>query len=156
MLEVALAFAGGPEIVFLDEPTTGLDVEARSALWDAIAAFRDDGGTIVLTTHYLEEAEALASRIVVMSGGRTVVDGSVGQIRQRVGQSRVGFRGAAPRYLPGVARIQEEDGWYTVYAHDADAFVRAMVEQGVAFSDLEVRRASLEEAFVELTSGRAE
>jgi ABC-2 type transport system ATP-binding protein len=156
MLAVALAFAGGPELVFLDEPTTGLDVEARRALWDAISAFRDDGGTIILTTHYLEEAEALASRIVVMHNGRTVADGSVDQIRQHVGQSRVRFRGVAPNDLPGIARIEEADGWCTIYAHDADEFVRAMVARGVSFSELEVRRASLEEAFVELTGGRTE
>lgn len=153
MLAVALAFAGGPELVFLDEPTTGLDVEARRALWDAIGAFRDEGGTVILTTHYLEEAEALASRIVVMNNGRTVADGSVEEIRQHVGQSRVRFRGAAPHGLPGIARVEEADGWCTIYAHDADEFVRAMVAQEVPFSDLEVQRASLEEAFVELTGG---
>ena len=154
MLAVALAFAGAPELVFLDEPTTGLDVEARRALWQAIGAFRDDGGTIVLTTHYLEEAEALASRVVVMHDGRGVADGSVEQIRQKVGQSRIRFRGPVPTALPGVARVDEADGWVTIYAQDADALVRAMVGGGTVFSDLEVRPASLEEAFVELTGGR--
>jgi len=151
MLAVALAFAGAPDLVFLDEPTTGLDVEARRALWQAIGSFRDDGGTIVLTTHYLEEAEALASWVVVMREGRTVADGTVEEIRHQVGQSRVRYRGALPAGLPGVARATDADGWVTIYTHDADALVRELVGRAVAFTELEVRPASLEEAFVELT-----
>lgn len=151
MLAVALAFVGAPDLVFLDEPTTGLDVEARRALWQAIGSFRDDGGTIVLTTHYLEEAEALASRVVVMREGRTVADGTVEEIRHQVGQSRVRYRGALPAGLPGVARATDADGWVTIYTHDADALVRELVGRAVAFTELGVRPASLEEAFVELT-----
>jgi len=151
MLAVALAFAGGPEVAFLDEPTTGLDVQARRALWQAIGSFRDDGGTIVLTTHYLEEAEALASRVVVMREGRAVADATVEEIRHQVGQSRVRFRGALSDGLPGLVRATEADGWVTIYTHDADALVRALVGRETTFTDLEVRPASLEEAFVKLT-----
>ncbi|MDA0367932.1 MAG: ABC transporter ATP-binding protein [Proteobacteria bacterium] len=153
MLAVALAFAGAPELVFLDEPTTGLDVDARRALWRAIGAYRDDGGTIVLTTHYLEEAEALATRVVVIHGGRAVAAGSVDEIRGRVGQSRVRFDGEAPDNLPSATRIERSDGRVTIYTQDADALVRAMVQRGVAFANLEVQPASLEEAFVEITGG---
>src|SRR4029077_15805161 len=74
---VALAFAGAPKLVVLDEPTTGLDRSARTSVWDAIGAHADAGGTVVLTTHYLEEADALARRIVLIDAGRIVADGSV-------------------------------------------------------------------------------
>jgi ABC-2 type transport system ATP-binding protein len=80
-----------------------------------------------------------------------IADGSVDQIRQYVGQSLVRFRGPSPGSLPGIARIEEAGGWVTIYAHDADEVVRSLVGAGLPFSDLEVRRASLEEAFVEIT-----
>ncbi len=152
-LAVALAFVGAPELVFLDEPTTGLDVDARRALWGAIAAYRDDGGTVVLTTHYLEEAEALASRVLVVHGGRAVAEGSVDEIRRQVGQSRVSFDGAVPDDLPAVTRVERTAGRVTIYTFDADAVARAMVQRGVPFKNLEVAPASLEEAFVAITAG---
>ncbi len=88
-LALALAFAGNPQAVFLDEPTTGVDVEARHNLWTGIHSFVDAGGTVLLTTHYLEEAEALASRIVVIHNGSIIADGSVGEITASVGLSQV-------------------------------------------------------------------
>ena len=88
-LAVALAFVGRPRLVFLDEPTTGLDVEARHALWDGIRAFHADGGTVLLTSHYLEEIEALAQRVVVLGGGRVLADDTVDAVRGLVGVRRV-------------------------------------------------------------------
>lgn len=151
-LAVALAFVGAPELVFLDEPTTGLDVDARRALWAAIAAYRNDGGTVVLTTHYLEEAEALASRVVVVHKGRAVAEGSVDDIRRKVGQSRVRFEGDVPDDLPAVTRVERDAARATIYTNDADALVRALVAGGSPFSNLEVTPASLEEAFVSITA----
>jgi ABC-2 type transport system ATP-binding protein len=153
MLAVAMAFAGNPDLVFLDKPTTGLDVEARRALWRSIRVFRDHGGTVVLTTHYLEEAEALASRIVVIHRGKAVADGSVEAIRREVGQARVSYRGPDPDGLPGAVRAERNGEHVVVLASNADVFVRALVERGIPFVDLEVRPASLEEAFVEITGG---
>ncbi len=87
--QFALAICGNPEILFLDEPTTGLDIEAREILWKTIRQLVGEGCAIVLTTHYLEEAEALADRVSVLTRGRIVASGSVQQIRARVAQRRI-------------------------------------------------------------------
>ena len=84
-LALALAFAGRPRAVFLDEPTTGLDVEARRAVWAEIARYGDEGGTVLLTTHHLEEAERLASRIVLIAAGRVVAQGTAGELTRLAG-----------------------------------------------------------------------
>ena len=95
-LAVAFAFAGRPRLVVLDEPTTGLDVEARRGLWEVLRAFVTDGGAVLLTTHYLEEAQALASRVVVIADGTIVAHGTVEDITTRAGLSRGHLRVPAP------------------------------------------------------------
>jgi ABC-2 type transport system ATP-binding protein len=152
-LAVALAFAGRPQAVVLDEPTTGLDVEARHRLWEVVRAFVADGGAVLLTTHYLEEAQALASRVVVIAGGELIAHGSVEEIVARVGLSRVYLRAPALPDLPAVTRVEVNNGSYTLYTADPDGLVRALSLQGVAFTGLQVERASLEEAFLSLTGG---
>lgn len=137
-LALALAFVGDPEFVVLDEPTTGLDVESRRRLWDVVRNLGKDR-SILFTTHYLEEAEPLATRILVLDGGRLLFDGDARILRTRVGGRRLSYVGA--------------DGPVSVTTADADAYVRAMVGGGVAFSDLEIVRPSLEEAFLTLTGG---
>jgi ABC-2 type transport system ATP-binding protein len=82
-LAVALAFAGNPRAMFLDEPTTGLDIEARLAVWDEVRAYAATGGTVLLTTHHLEEAEQLASRIMLLAGGRVIADGTAPELSAR-------------------------------------------------------------------------
>ena len=151
ILAVALAFVGNPDLVFLDEPTTGLDVASRQALWQAVLSYRNGGGTAVLTTHYLEEAEALATQIVVMLKGRAVAEGTVDDIRARVGQSRITYRGEPREGLSGVTRIERIGEEVSILAYDADAVVRDLMTHGVTFSELQVRPASLEEAFVAIT-----
>jgi len=149
---VALAFAGRPRIVFLDEPTTGLDVEARRSLWDAVRSFHADGGTVVLTSHYLEEIEALAQRVVVLGGGRVLADDSVGAIRGRVRLRRVSLTTAAALpELPGLVRTEQDGDRRHLLTPDADRLVRDLVRHDVPFTDLEVRPSSLEEAFLTLT-----
>jgi ABC-2 type transport system ATP-binding protein len=152
-LAVALAFAGRPQLAVLDEPTTGLDVEARRGLWEVLRAFVADGGAVLLTTHYLEEAQALASRVVVLAGGQVIAHGSVDDITARTGLSRVHLQAPSLPELPGVTHLEANDGSYTLYTADPDALVRALALQGVAFSGLRVERASLEEAFLHLTGG---
>jgi ABC-2 type transport system ATP-binding protein len=152
-LAVALAFAGRPQAVVLDEPTTGLDVEARHRLWEVLRAFVADGGTVLLTTHYLEEAQALASRVVVIADGQIIAHGSVDDITARVGVSRVHVQAPALPELPGVTHVEATNGSYTLYTADPDGLVRALTLKGVAFSGLRVERASLEEAFLHLTGG---
>ena len=154
---VALAFVGRPRIVFLDEPTTGLDVQARRFLWDGIRSFQADGGTVVLTSHYLEEIEALARRVVVIGGGRVLADDTVGAVRGLVAVRRVSLTSPVPLpVLPGLSGTDREgDRWHLV-TPDSDRLVRDLVAADVPFTDLEVRPASLEEAFLTLTERSAE
>ncbi|MGI5236975.1 ABC transporter ATP-binding protein [Dactylosporangium sp. CA-139066] len=152
-LAVALAFAGRPRLVFLDEPTTGLDVQARRALWDAVRAFADEGGTVVLTSHYLEEIEALADRVVVIGHGRVLADDTVEAIRAMVGIHRVSLDAAeaALPELPGVVGVEHADGRTSLLTPDADQLVRDLVHAGVPFRGLQVQPTTLEEAFLTLT-----
>jgi ABC-2 type transport system ATP-binding protein len=145
--------AGQPQAVVLDEPTTGLDVEARHRLWEILRAFVADGGTVLLTTHYLEEAQALASRVVVIAGGQVIAQGGVEDITGRVGLSRVRLRAPALPELPGVTHVETHNGSYTLYTADPDGLIRTLALEGVAFTGLQVERASLEEAFLRLTGG---
>ncbi|MEU4553945.1 ABC transporter ATP-binding protein [Micromonospora violae] len=154
-LAVALAFVGQPRLVLLDEPTTGLDVAARHTLWDAIRAFHDDGGTVLLSSHYLEEVEALAHRVVVIGQGRVLADDSVDAVRGIVGVRRVSLVADHLPDLPGVVRTERVDGRLHLLTTDADELVRALVTAQVPFTDLEVRPTSLEEAFLAITSGDA-
>jgi ABC-2 type transport system ATP-binding protein len=149
---VALAFVGRPRIVFLDEPTTGLDVEARRSLWDGIRSFHADGGTVVLTSHYLEEIEALARRVVVIGGGRVLADDTVAAVRGLVAVRRVSLTSSVRLpALEGLAGVEREGDRLHLLTPDADGLVRDLVRQDVPFTDLEVRPTSLEEAFLTLT-----
>jgi ABC-2 type transport system ATP-binding protein len=159
-LAVALAFVGRPQLVFLDEPTTGLDVSARRALW---AAIREFPGSVLLTSHYLEEIEALADRVVVIGGGRVLADDTVDAVRNLVALRRVSLsadtdeRGEQPMpQLDAVVSEQRENGRVHLMTSDSDALVRQLVTAGVAFRDLEIHAASLEEAFLTLTSASKE
>lgn len=152
-LAVALAFAGNPQAVFLDEPTTGLDVETRRELWQEVRSYVSKGGSVLLTTHYLEEIEALATRVVVIHHGKVLTEGSVDAIKARVGLKQIRFTAAALPELPGIASVEQENGRYSLYTADADAAVRELVQQGCEFSGLEVLPTSLEEAFLILTGG---
>ncbi len=151
---VALAFIGRPRLVLLDEPTTGLDVDARRVLWEAIRRQHAAGATVVVTSHYLEEIEALAQRVVVMGEGRVLADDDLPRVLARVGLSRVRLRTDMPdavASLSGVVRTERDGEYEDLTVEDADAFVRALVGSGVDFRDLTVRGATLEEAFLSLT-----
>jgi ABC-2 type transport system ATP-binding protein len=153
---VALAFLGRPSIVFLDEPTTGLDVEARRSLWDGIRSFHADGGTVVLTSHYLEEIEALAKRVVVIGGGRVLADDTVPAIRGLVAIRRVSLTSASTLPpLDGVLNVERDGDRQHLITPDSDQLVRDLVRHNVPFTDLEVRPTSLEEAFLTLTEAPA-
>ncbi|EHM28172.1 MULTISPECIES: ABC transporter ATP-binding protein [Streptomyces] len=147
-LALALAFVGRPRLVILDEPTTGLDVESRRMLWDRIREFHEGGGTVLLTTHYLEEIEALAKRVVVIAQGRIRADDSVGAIRGMAHMQRVSMNAGPLPDLPGVISEERTEERVELMTHDADQLVRALVRQGVEFSGLAVQQATLEEAFL--------
>ncbi len=150
-LVVALAFVGRPRLVVLDEPTTGLDVESRRALWQAVRDYHRDGGTVLLTSHYLEEVEALAQRVVVIGSGRVLADGDLSEVRGIVASSVVSMRAATPPDLPGIAAVRRDGDRIELHTTDADTLVRDLVRSGVDFRDLQVAPSSLEEAFLTLT-----
>ena len=152
-LAVALAFAGAPDLVVLDEPTAGLDLQARRACWDAVRSYRVAGGTVVMTTHHLDEAEALATRVVVLDRGHVVGVGSVDEIARRVGTTELHFRAPVLPDLPGVVACARNGEAWLVSCEDGDAAVRALVVSAVPFEALEVRRARLEDAVLSLTGG---
>ncbi|MGC5660898.1 ABC transporter ATP-binding protein [Micromonospora sp. WMMD723] len=151
-LAVALAFVGRPRLVVLDEPTTGLDVEARHTLWEAIRSFHADGGTVLLSSHYLEEVEALAQRVVVLGQGRVLADDTTDAIRGIVGVRRVSLVADDLPALPGVVATERTEGRTHLLTTDADQLVRDLVTAGVTFRELEVRPTSLEEAFLAITA----
>src|SRR5690606_6893321 len=141
-LAVALAFVGRPSLVLLDEPTTGLDVDARRTLWEAIRRQHRAGATVVVTSHYLEEIEALAQRVIVVGEDRLLADDTVASVLARVGVSRVALATDDPvrvGLLPSVVRRESSDGREELTVADADAFVRELVGSGLDFRDLTVR-----------------
>ncbi|WP_411698876.1 ABC transporter ATP-binding protein [Conyzicola sp.] len=153
-VSVALAFVGRPELVLLDEPTTGLDVDARRVLWEAIRRQHDAGATIVITSHYLEEIEALAERVVVLGGGRVLEDDTLDNVLARVSLRQVTLD--SPQIdriagLPHVVRHEPASSGTTFYVQDSDALIVELVRTGIPFANLTVRGATLEEAFLTLT-----
>jgi ABC-2 type transport system ATP-binding protein len=160
-LAFALALAGDPEILFLDEPTVGMDVTARRHFWERIRAFKQAGKTIILTTHYLEEADALADRVVVMKAGEIVADGTPMEIKAALAPRTVSFALTAAfdlgalRDFPGVTALTEANGRITLAATDTDALIIALVKAGVPMQGIEIRTGNLDDAFTALTEGVA-
>jgi len=156
----ALSVVGNPDVLFLDEPTAALDVEARRGFWEQVSRFSKSGKTIVLTTHYLEEADALAGRIVVINRGEIVAQGSPAQIKARVGGKLVRFKShtltlAMLEGIPGVTRSSVVSETFELYTLEPERVLREIFARGLELSDLEVRGGGLEEAFVELTTAKA-
>ena len=156
-LYFALAIVGDPDLLFLDEPTVSFDVEARRAFWEQIGNMAAAGKTIVLTTHYLEEADALADRIVVINAGQIVAEGTPSAIKARVGAKRVRFRAAGLdeahlMRLPGVQRASHVAELIEVYTLEPEALLRTLFAEGLMIHELEVVGADLEEAFLALTA----
>ncbi|WP_372016483.1 ABC transporter ATP-binding protein [Pseudoxanthomonas sp. 10H] len=159
-VQFAMALCGRPQLLFLDEPTTGLDIEARQALWRAIRALSAQGCAVLLTTHYLEEAEALADRVMVIDHGRLLAQGSVEEMRARVAQRRIGCASSlTPERVAGWPGVQEArvsaDGRLEIVAAQAEPVVRRLLDEDPALSGLEVRRAGLADAFLALTGPSA-
>ena len=154
-LRFAMAIAGDPELLFLDEPTTGFDVDARRHFWGCIRGFAARGRTVLFATHYLEEADAVADRIVVVQHGRVVADGSAASIKAGAGGRMVRFAwpGAdrsALAALPGVTEIEIEGPRVRLRSSDSDATIRAAILAGLPIAGIEIGGADLEEAFLAL------
>jgi ABC-2 type transport system ATP-binding protein len=164
-LSVALALVNDPELVFLDEPTTGMDPAARRALWDVVLGLKTAGHTVLLTTHYLEEAEVLCDRVAIMDHGRILEEGTVDELVSRRFKERAvrfdaidGLRDEVLGSRPEVSSVKHENGEVLVYTRDVSSTIGAVLDAaealGVEPANLGVRRATLEDVFLDLT-GRA-
>lgn len=154
-VQFALALCGRPRVLFLDEPTTGLDIEARQGLWRAIRELVGRGCAVLLTTHYLEEAEALADRVCVLQDGLVVADGSMEAIRARVSRRRVrcvsALDPASVALWPHVLAASRDGSRLDITADVAEPVVRQLLDMDPDAGELEVSRAGLADAFIELT-----
>ncbi len=155
-LYFALSICGNPDVLFLDEPSVALDVESRRAFWQEISGFAKTGKTVILTTHYLEEADALANRIIVINKGEIVAQGSPAQIKSRVGGKNVSFKleagnAATLEQLPNVQRFSKTGDSVNLYTLEPEKVLQEVFAQGLQISNLNVAGAGLEEAFMEIT-----
>jgi ABC-2 type transport system ATP-binding protein len=164
-LAVATALVCNPRILFLDEPTTGLDPQSRRQLWDIIRAFQNNGGTVLLTTHYMDEAERLCGRLAIVDHGQIIAEGSPANLIEKLGGHHfVEFSVAgnsdgaalqAWRALPGVDSVREEDGLVALSVKEPHLTIPALLDalrkQGSSLRHLTTRQASLEDVFVRLT-----
>jgi ABC-2 type transport system ATP-binding protein len=142
-LDFALALVGDPELIFLDEPTTGFDPEARRAAWDTVRSLRDLGKTILLTTHYLEEAQALADRVAIVKDGRALAVGAPRELGVGAAHYRVAYRDPSGELIERVT----DDPTTLLHELTADSLAR-----GERLTDLSVGRPTLEEVYLELTA----
>jgi ABC-2 type transport system ATP-binding protein len=168
-LAVATALVCNPKILFLDEPTTGLDPQSRRQLWDIIRAFQRDGGTVLLTTHYMDEAERLCDRLAIVDHGQVIAEGSPADLIERLGGHHVvefsvsaisdGGNSTSVKEtwsrLPSVESVREDDGTIALNVKQPHLTIPALLEaidqQGSQLQRLTTRQASLEDVFVRLT-----
>src|SRR3954471_2994361 len=161
-LAVATALVGSPKILFLDEPTTGLDPQSRRQLWDIIRQFQKSGGTVLLTTHYMDEAERLCDRLAIVDHGQIIAEGTPADLIDRLGGHHMvefEINHSAPldrwRSLPGVEAVRHEDGLVALTVREPHltipALLDAVSQQRSELLHLSTRQASLEDVFVNLT-----
>jgi ABC-2 type transport system ATP-binding protein len=165
-LAVATALVGNPKILFLDEPTTGLDPQSRRQLWDIIRNFQRGGGTVLLTTHYMDEAERLCDRLVIVDHGQVIAEGTPSDLIDRLGGHHVvefeasgnpgeGHARDSWRTLPGVESVRHDDGLISLTVREPHLTIPALLDavekKGARLLHLTTRQASLEDVFVKLT-----
>jgi ABC-2 type transport system ATP-binding protein len=153
-VQFALAIAGCPELVFVDEPTSGLDIEARRGFWQVIRSLRDAGTSIVLTTHYLEEADALADRVVMMANGRLLAEDTPAGLKARARSACIccitKLTLAEVSRIAGVQSVEAEGGRLSLRCDDSDQVLRHLLANDPTLTGIEIRPLSLEEAFLSL------
>src|SRR3954468_22027133 len=155
---LALALAGEPPLLLLDEPTSAMDVEGRRAFWTTMRGLAERGHTVLFATHHLEEADAVADRVVVLGKGRLLADGPAARLKAGFAERAISFTAAgALRYdaVPGVTAADRRGDTVVLTTADAEATLRALLADGGRLPDLEVRGASLEEAVLSLTAKEA-
>ena len=153
-----LAMCGDPDLVFLDEPTVGMDIESRRGLWQQIRTLANRGKTVLLTTHYLEEADALAHRIVVINKGKIVSEGTPAEIKSvsagRKIRCRTRLTAEFLYTLPGVTNVERSSDDVVVMTPQAEEVVREMLQRDETLCNLEIASPALEDAFLALTAAR--
>jgi ABC-2 type transport system ATP-binding protein len=156
----ALAICGNPDLLFLDEPTVGLDVEARRALWEEIRCLVERGKTVLLTTHYLEEADALADRIAVINQGEIIAEGTPAEIKSQTNGKRIrcitALSLAALLQIPGVSSATQDREAVEIHAVEAEPVLRILLARDASLSGIEITSAGLEEAFLALTQDKGQ
>ncbi len=154
-VQFAMAICAKVDILFLDEPTVGLDIEAREAMWVSLRKLVAEGCAIVLTTHYLEEAEALANRVMVIAQGSVIAEGSVESIRSRVALRKIRCVSSLNitdiKHWPHIESVGHDGQYLTIQTTDAESVSRQLLIEDPALQQLEIKRAGLAEAFIELT-----
>jgi len=161
-LAVATSLVGDPKILFLDEPTTGLDPQSRRQLWDIIREFQKSGGTVLLTTHYMDEAERLCDRLAIIDHGQIIAEGTPADLIDRLGghhmvEFEINDNSPLDRWrsLPGVESVRHDDGLVALSVHEPHltipALLDALSKQRSQLLHLSTRQASLEDVFVNLT-----
>ncbi len=163
-LAVATALVGNPKILFLDEPTTGLDPQSRRQLWDIVRSFQQNGGTVLLTTHYMDEAERLCDRLAIIDHGQIIAEGTPSDLIDRLGghhvvefEASISDAAALERWrkLPGVEAVRQEDGLVCLNVREPHMTIPALLDSvesaGSQLLHLTTRQASLEDVFVNLT-----
>ncbi|MDA5340944.1 ABC transporter ATP-binding protein [Stenotrophomonas maltophilia] len=154
-VQFAIAICGRPRVLFLDEPTTGLDIQARQVMWQAIRQHVAEGCGVLLTTHYLEEAEALAQQVVVLEQGRVLADAPLAELRLADRPRRIRCRSALDvdvlRQWPGVQQVQREGEHLQLLASPAEPVVARLLAADAQLCELEVQGAALADAFLDMT-----
>ena len=157
----ALAIAGDPQLLILDEPTAAMDVATRRSFWATMRTWTERGRTVVFATHYLEEADDFADRVILMAKGRVVADGATGEIKSLAGGRTIratlpGVTDGPLRRLPGVTDVERHGETIMLRCSDSDVALRALLTAHAGARDIEVVGVGLEEAFLELTDDRVD
>ena len=161
-LNFALALAGNPDLLFLDEPTVGMDITSRKSFWDTIRKLVHEGKTIILTTHYLEEADTLADRILLFANGKVIADGTPDEMKATISQKTISFyvKEEVPtrmlRSLPHVTNVRWEEKRVVLTTDDTDATLREIFHKNLPVMDIAVERGSLDEAFEQFVANQKE
>ncbi|PEA27711.1 ABC transporter ATP-binding protein [Bacillus cereus] len=161
-LNFALALAGNPDLLFLDEPTVGMDITSRKTFWETIRKLASEGKTIILTTHYLEEADALADRILLFANGKIIADGTPDEMKAAISRKTISFYSKEKipksllKELPHVTEVQSNEGRFTLTTEDTDATLQAIYQRNLPVTDVSVERGSLDEAFEQFVANQKE
>ncbi|MBE7104029.1 ABC transporter ATP-binding protein [Bacillus cereus] len=159
-LNFALALAGNPDLLFLDEPTVGMDITSRKTFWETIRKLASEGKTIILTTHYLEEADALADRILLFANGKIIADGTPDEMKATISRKTISFYSKENipmgllEELPHVIGVQSNDGRFILTTEDTDATLQAIYQKNLPVTDISVERGSLDEAFEQFVANQ--